>query len=276
MGSRRSNEDNSAQHAIGNMVERLVLPKMVQTHRELGIRPRLICDLDGFIEKLLANNQQALFASIESLQQAGHPLELIYNELLTPAARRLGEKWLSDEFSFSEVTLATWQIEQILHHFHQDFESARRTRASKSSMLISVMPGEQHIPGAKMLSAFFRKEHWDVFLLQPESLRAILDELMVFRPQLIAITVSQLESLEQIKSLLKLVKQQPALRATPWIIGGRVINDHPMQAVAVLSDRNIHLCQGDANQALALAHRLLGHESARQGQNGLSSTAAQH
>jgi len=51
------------------------------------------------------------------------------------------------------------------------------------------------------------------------------------------------------------------------MIGGRVINEHPMQAVAVLSDRNIHLCQGDANQALVLARRLLGLEARGQAQS---------
>jgi len=258
VGSRQTHQHQNAQHAIGNMVERLVLPKMVQTHRALGLRPRLSCDLDAFIAQLLANNQQALFAAIEDMRHAGHQLEVIYNELLTPAARRLGEKWLRDEFSFSEVTLATWQIEQILHHFQGHFENIRTTRAGKASMLISIMPGEQHSLGAKMLRAFFRKEQWDVVLLQPQSLQAIHDELLIFQPHLIAITVTRLESLEQIENLLKMVRQQASLRATPWMIGGRVINEHPMQAQAALSDRNIHFCQGDANQALALANRLIG------------------
>ncbi|MFM7385720.1 MAG: B12-binding domain-containing protein [Betaproteobacteria bacterium] len=276
MGSRRSHDRDSTQHAIGDMVEQLVLPKMVQSHRELGLRPKLICDLDGFIELLLSNNQPSLIASIETMLEAGHPLELIYSEVLTAAARRLGEKWLRDELNFSEVTIATWQIEQVLHHFHQAFENSRRRHMSKASILISMMPGDQHSLGAKMLSAFFRKEHWEATLLQPQSLQAIHDEIIASKPSLIAITVSQLESLEQVKLLLKLIRQQPALRSMPWMIGGRVINEHPMQAVAVLSDRNIHLCQGDANQALVLARRLLGLEARGQAQSEQSKTATQH
>jgi hypothetical protein len=50
------------------MVEQLVLPKMVQSHRELGLRPKLICDLDGFIELLLSNDQPSLIASIETMR----------------------------------------------------------------------------------------------------------------------------------------------------------------------------------------------------------------
>ena len=181
MGSRRSHDRDSTQHAIGDMVEQLVLPKMVQSHRELGLRPKLICDLDGFIELLLSNDQPSLIASIETMREAGHPLELIYSEVLTPAARRLGEKWLRDELNFSEVTIATWQIEQLLHHFHQAFENSQRRHTSKASILISMMPGDQHSLGAKMLSAFFRKEHWEATLLQPQSLQAIHDEIVARR-----------------------------------------------------------------------------------------------
>jgi len=139
------------------MVEQLMLPKMIQSHRELGLRTKLICDLDGFIELLLSNDQPSLIASIETMREAGHPLELIYSEVLTPAARRLGEKWLRDEFNFSEVTIATWQIEQLLHHFHQAFENSQRRHTSKASILISMMPGDQHSLGAKMLSTFFQE-----------------------------------------------------------------------------------------------------------------------
>ncbi|NCV70862.1 MAG: cobalamin B12-binding domain-containing protein [Betaproteobacteria bacterium] len=257
MGSRRSDDGDTAQQAIGEMVQRLVLPKMVQTHRELGLRPRLMCDLEAFIEKLLQNQLEPVLDSIQAMRHEGHPLEVIYSELLTPAARLLGEKWLRDAIGFSDVTLATWQLEQILHHFHQDFEGARQTRTGKASVLISLMPGDQHSLGAKMLSAFFRKDHWDVNLLQPQSLQAAFQRIVALRPQLIAITVTQTESLEQVRDLLKMVRQQSELRSTPWMIGGRVINEQPMQAVAVLSDRNIHLCQGDAKQALVLANRLL-------------------
>jgi methanogenic corrinoid protein MtbC1 len=152
----------------------------------------------------------------------------------------------------------------------------RPTCASKASMLISLMPGEQHSLGAKMLRAFFSKAHWDVVLLQPKSLQAIIDELLVCQPNLISITVTQIESLDQIKNLIKLVRQQVSLRTTPWMIGGRVINDHLPQAQAVLTDRHIHFCQGDAKQALALANRLLGLDSTTQQSGSMGSTATQH
>ena len=260
VGSRRSNQGESAQEAIGELVKRLVLPQMIQSHRALGISPRLFCDHQAFIESLLANQLEPLLASINAFRKAGHSLEVIYHQLLTPVARQIGEHWLRDELSFSQVTLASFQIEQILHHFQPEFESAPKLQAARASVLISIMPGEQHSLGAKMLGAFFRKAQWDVCLLHPGSLDAVVQSILSKRPALIAVTVTQIESLKPLNLLLRKVRQQSDIRSAPWMIGGRVINDHPLEAVAALSDRNIHLCQGDASQALALAERLVGLE----------------
>jgi len=258
MESRVSGHNDTAQQAIGEVVERLVLPRMIQSHRAIGLGPRLFCDHDAFIERLLEHQLEPLLASIKAFRQAGHALEVIYHQLLTPVARRLGEHWLRDELSFGQVTLACFQLEQIIHHFQADFESAHSPRATKASMIISIMPGEQHSLGAKMLCAFFKRAQWKVSLLQPPSIDVMVQSILSQRPGLIAITLTQIESLSALNLVLKRVRRRAEMRSTPWMIGGRVINDHPLESVAVLTDRNIHLCQGDASEALALANRLLG------------------
>jgi MerR family transcriptional regulator, light-induced transcriptional regulator len=102
-------------------------------------------------------------AYVGERRACGESLEAIYLDLLAPTARTLGEMWEADLCDFTQVTLALWRLQQVLHQLRPEFQDEGRNDISDRQALLVPVFGEQHTFGLSMVTDFFRRAGWNVW-----------------------------------------------------------------------------------------------------------------
>jgi methanogenic corrinoid protein MtbC1 len=168
-------DDGRCAHAdvITRALNSNIIPRLIQAHPGLHTAQRFlpagleplpadIADPTAFARLLLDPDPAPADRYVASLRRRGLPVDSLYLDVIAPAARMLGEWWEADECSFTDVTLATGRLQQML----REHGLARDTRPSPASegrrVLLVPAPGEQHSLGLLMVAEFFRQAGWDV------------------------------------------------------------------------------------------------------------------
>jgi methanogenic corrinoid protein MtbC1 len=148
-----------------------MVPRIMLRRGELGSRPAPVdalparlapAEINEFAALVLQADPLPATTFIDHLRQRGMPLEMVYLDLLSPAARHLGDRWIADTLSFSEVTLGLWRMHHLLRDLSEAFHSeGDRVPAGFQALLLPV-PGEQHTFGLLMVAEFFRQSGWAV------------------------------------------------------------------------------------------------------------------
>lgn len=158
--------------AIQQAIEAEVIPRLVLEH---GARGELCAatppaDPDAAIalaDGLLGPDPAPVVQQcIETVTRPGG--EAAGLELLTAAARHLGELWLDDRASFGGVTLATMYLQRVLHALSEATAAIPPGTRKATAMLLPV-PGEQHSFGLSMLAHGFRRDGWNVLTPRVDS-----------------------------------------------------------------------------------------------------------
>lgn len=144
-----------------------VIPQLAQNRRDAAtgqgrITPPSAEQVVEFARLLIEDAPDAASRAVEVLLDAGHSLETIYLEVLTPVARHLGRCWESDEADFVTVTIGVGRLQRLLREFspafcedHPDVEHERR-------LLLAQHPKERHTLGLAMLGEFFYRAGWEI------------------------------------------------------------------------------------------------------------------
>lgn len=117
--------------------------------------------LSAFVEALLDSRVERFAAlAATGLDEAGdlHRFEDAY---LAPAARLLGELWLSDECDFLAVTIAVARLERLFMGLAM-MPRAVAVPAGARRVLLAPAPGNQHSFGLALVEERFRHAGWAV------------------------------------------------------------------------------------------------------------------
>lgn len=98
---------------------------------------------------------------VKSLREEGVSLKSLYLGLFAPAAQELGERWVEDELSFADVTIALSRIQSLMNEWQEEAPPLKLSAAERRILLASAH-GEQHELGIKIVGELFRMEGWDV------------------------------------------------------------------------------------------------------------------
>ncbi|MFK8017055.1 MAG: B12-binding domain-containing protein [Gammaproteobacteria bacterium] len=116
------------------------------------------------IQLLLTHDAAVSVEYMNALRAKGATLRDLYLDLLAPAARELGEMWNEDIANFTEVTIATSRLHQILLQFSPLFcANAPDQTSNGRTAAIFALPGETHTFGIFMVVEFFRRAGWNVY-----------------------------------------------------------------------------------------------------------------
>jgi MerR family transcriptional regulator, light-induced transcriptional regulator len=129
------------------------------------LRPDLKIDthVDEFAD-LITNRDGAVATKyFEAMINGGAPVEALFQELLAPAARRLGELWDEDINTMFDVTQGLAHLQQIVRTFSPDFQKQSASGMDNRRALLMPMPGENHVFGITLVEQFFRREGWHVW-----------------------------------------------------------------------------------------------------------------
>ena len=232
-----------------------VVPRMAQERLALlapvspFLPPVITADqVVQFAGLVLTGAVPALVARIEVLRSAGLDLEAVLLQLVTPAARHLGELWERDRVSFIDVTAGISRLQGVIRALGADFDVATPGSAPGRRILLAPASGEQHVLGITMVAAFFRRAGWDVTIEPRMAIADMLALVRVERFAAIGLSVATDKGLEAVRSQVGSIRDA-ALGGVSLLAGGPAFLDSRVDAAGLGVDG----IAGDAAQAVRMA-----------------------
>lgn len=154
-------------------IEREIIPSLMRAHSRItgrrgeesrseparaGIDLR---DVEKFVELVLSPSPSKYRAFFQDLVDAQLPLERIFAGLLVPAARHIGDLWMADRCSFTDVTIGVARLQQLLSE-HGTTVIPPSEANEVGRILLAPAPREQHTFGLHVVAEFFRRDGWTV------------------------------------------------------------------------------------------------------------------
>lgn len=216
-------------------------------------------DVADFTKVLLACDGAAATSFLDTMHARHVPLDSICLELMTPAARRLGEFWVADLCSFTDVTVALGRLQRLLREMSHDFYDTLACLEHGRRALLVAAPGEQHTFGALMVVEFLRRAGWDVFGEPGVSGREIVASVRREWFGVVGFSVSSERHLDAVASIIRALRRHSRNRAVRVMVGGNVFLEHPEFVALVGADATAT----DAQQVVHQAEAALTVSSAR-------------
>ncbi len=151
----------------GEIIPRLMLTladaREKDTAADAGLLSPSEQERTQFLWSVMNESAASSRAFVTELIGRGVPREAIYLDLLTGAARRLGEMWERDEADFTDVTIGLCRLHQILREQGAINGFELSGSGDEPSILLATCGDDQHIFGVVMVSEFFRRAGWRVW-----------------------------------------------------------------------------------------------------------------
>lgn len=263
-GSARSEMSRGQMGWLLSTIETEIIPRLVKAHRVAEsladvaqplpdpVRPR-----DSAVEELaqiiLANHAGVAAGYIDGLRADGVTLETLYLDVLTPAARRLGELWEADLCDFTQVTIGLWRLQQLMYELSPAFQDdAQRGVQLHRAMLVPV-PGSQHTLGLLMVAEFFRRAGWGVWGDPAAAQADLVEAAQTNWFDLVGFSVGTVSQLGNLKAAIAAIRRASLNPAIVIMVGGPVFLDSPALVAEVGADATAP----DAALAVGVAVRLI-------------------
>jgi len=148
------------------VIENVIVPRLLISfsHASISMQPRRrklsSIGVGEFIELALHEESDAAIDFVQQLLDEGNLFQDILLQLMAPAARELGERWVQDSASFVEVALGVARMHRILREFDGVPEHMWSQAGAGRHEL--AQPGEQHTFGLRLVQEFLLRESWTV------------------------------------------------------------------------------------------------------------------
>lgn len=259
-------ERPAAEERLTRLVRTLeteVIPRLVEAHRTLPMSalPSAVClcppptaaDVEAFVQLVLRREDLPIAACIDSLRDRGMSIEVLYLDLLAPAAKHLGVLWVEDLCDFTDVTIALGRLQHLLQELSPAFGTEVEFPANARRALLVPAPGEQHTFGLSMVAEFFMHAGWEVAGGQGAYRDEAID--MVRREwfDVIGFSVGSEARLDWLTSCITSVRQASRNKEIGVLVGGPIFALYPEFVAVVGADAT----SKDGKQAPVAAEGLI-------------------
>lgn len=249
--------------SLRQTIEAEIIPRLMLAHRRSDNDDSGPALLQGapdsdeqaavLAQMLLRHDAADARGYVQALRLAGMSVEGIYLDLLAPAARRLGAMWEADLSDFTEVTVALWRLQQIVHDHAALFERDRPAHTTGRRALLVPSPGSQHTFGLLLVGEFFRRAGWQVEG-DPTIGLEVATRLLALEPfDLVGLSVGSECHVDAAASAILALRRASLNRSLVVLAGGPVANLWPDFAERVGADASA----ADAAAAVAMADNLV-------------------
>ena len=251
----------TCQDALTRTVQDEVIPRLLTSRRPQAMafadlqaeRPGQ-AQVSHLVGHLLDGSQAKPSAYVQAMQDGGTPVETLFLDLLSPAARLLGEMWEDDTCTFTDVTMGLLRLADVMCLLGRAFTGDITPVPAAPGALLVQMPGEQHGFGLAMVVQFFRRAGWNV-RQEPALTSAGLADLVATRWfGLVGISVGGSDRLESLAADIRAIRRRSRNRAIGVMVGGPPFVAHPQLASMVGADATAV----DGRQAVRAAQSLVG------------------
>ena len=243
---------------LARAIESDVIPRLVQAHRATeSLRPSAPkpteADVQAFVADIVGDREEAVAATLDRMRQRGLPVEMLYLDLLAPAARLLGEMWNDDQCDFATVTVALGRLQCLLRELSPAFGTEVAHPPNGRRALFAQPRDEQHSFGLSMVAEFFRRDGWEVV----GGVGGAVDDPGARTRQewvdVVGFSIGSELRLEWLRSRIEAVRESSRNRNIVVLCGGPIFTLHPQWLTHVGADATAL----DGREAPNVADRLL-------------------
>jgi methanogenic corrinoid protein MtbC1 len=259
-------ERPAAEERMSRLVKTLeaeVIPRLVEAHRAMPMSDMLpaacVCppptaaEVESFVQLVLRREELPISTCIEALRDKGMSVEVLFLELLAPAANHLGSLWEDDRCDFTEVTIALGRLQRLLQELSPSFGTEVEFPANARRALLLPSPGEQHTFGLSMVAEFFMHAGWEVAGGQGAYRDEAVD--MVSREwfDVVGFSVGSDARLDWLSACIASVRKMSRNRDIGILVGGPIFTLNPEYVAIVGADAT----SKDGKQAPIAAEALI-------------------
>ena len=255
--------DRPGSREFEQLIKLEIVPRLMLPQRPLAICAVPLPDLGPLpqqdrIEELsklvLTSSEQVAFDYVEQIRRQGVPIERLYLGLITSVARHLGDLWLADVCSFTDVTLGLWRLQHIVRHLSPIFQQDTSSRPQAHQALLVPLPGEQHTFGLYLVAEFFRRSGWGVWSMPLQDDRRAHDHRAQRVVQLGRAFAELRGRLDKLAADIRIIRRASCNHGICVMVGGQVFLDHPEFVSQVGADLMASRRQSGAGQGAGLRH----------------------
>lgn len=253
-----------------SQIERIRLIKQWQRQRLSleEIKSRLeaadkLPDLDAIsrrlLELLIRGDRKEAQELILQTDDAGVPLDALFDKVLRPGLRETGERWAKGEITVGQEKEISAFVRDIIAHLASRHRPEERSQGP--AVVAACVEGEYHELGLRMLAVLLRREGYVVFYLGPNVSREFLIERVKARqPEAVLLAVARSELLPALSETIAALHYADGIDHQPAVIvgGAGVPEDWRPDGV----DRTVVVVGDDFRQVLDKVDRVLQAELA--------------
>ena len=226
-------------------LESEVIPRLLQAHRLVpnGLLPMVSqCppptenEVQEFVRLVLAPDDVPVAECIAEIRRKGMSVEMVYLDLLAPAAKHLGYLWLEDLCDFTEVTVGLGRLQHLLQELSPAFGTEVQFPPNARRALLLPAPGDQHTFGLAMVAEFFNRSGWEVASGDIHSQTNAVDMARREWFDVIGFSVGNETRLDWLRDCIRVVRQVSRNKNVGIMVGGPVFAEHPEYVEIVGAD----------------------------------------
>ncbi len=191
---------------------------------------------DGFVELITRDGSQKTEQYITELLNLGMGVDSIVLELIPRIARKLGDQWVSDSLSFTEITIATGRLQKLIYSLDYLFQETRTNASTAHSILVTAAPGSHHTLGPLILSNYFTWAGWNVLSESVPSERFIETTVTSKSLTAIAVSIADYDQLDRLPKLIQSIRSKSLNPAIIVLTGGSLYNADAMSFGHIKAD----------------------------------------
>jgi methanogenic corrinoid protein MtbC1 len=259
--SENKNSKDSCQASLMEILESQIIPNLLKVNESASpffstdrVRTNLPTqeEIARFAQLCIESDADAPDTFVQSLIAEGLASDAIFLHLLAPAARHLGYLWEDDICDFTQVTIGLVRMQQMTLRLGSEFQQQRKVAMDGMRALFAPVPGSQHTFGVLMVSEFFRREGWQVWMELGSSESVLLAAVEKDWFDVIGLSVGIEAHVESLTDTIRHIRLSSANRNAKILIGGPLLAVSPDLYKEVGADG----AASDAATAVELAQTL--------------------
>ncbi len=239
--------------ALAQLIEGEIIPRLLMAHRDAPVSDVIpmntgvieASELERFSKQVMVADLATLLDHIELLIRRGVGVETIYFDLLSPAAKRLGEMWEADDCTFTDVTIGLCRLQQLVYEF-ADRVHVENGGGDGRTALFALTPGDHHSFGLVMVVEYFRRAGWRTVCMPDATTEDLIDTVRSERFDLVGFSMANERWLDILPPIIAGVRAASLNTDLKVIVGGRAFEKDPSRVAQVGADHTA----GDAREAV--------------------------
>lgn len=182
----------------------------------------------AFFQSLTAGCEEAAANVLISAHLEGKSLAQIFDDLVCPAMRQIGDLWASGEINITQEHLATRTAHNAVYKLRQTLPVSQSV---EKTALCCALEGDLHELPTHLVQMTIENEGWDAINFGANTpLYALTEEILSRKPDLVCISGTIISDAEHLFRDYQSLTTQTAKLKIPFVLGGRAFTDKQIRA----------------------------------------------